>query len=511
MIRKLFQNKSRGQAIALVAVAFAGLVAMVGLMTDGGILLIANARLQRGVDAASIAAAEQFRKYYNPDDLTNAAQEFLQLNQSDVFNVSTQTCDSVEAQGGTDPVLCATPLRKLVRVTASEHVNFGFLRIIGIDSYDITASSVGEAASMDLIMVIDTSISMTFDTNPSDPSGPNQIGIGESPIDCNPTNTCEPMADVKAVAEAFATNLFYPYDRMGIITLTSQTPCVWSGQGDYLTNCRDPEVLYQLQSSGNGDTDQTNVENALAGIKVIQPPQCVYDWNGSKWILSPGPDQGGNNPLGVCLDYPPTANTNPAPPNPPFVSENCPEFQDSSPNDPTTCTSTNAGGALLEAGNEFVDPNIEVRKDSFWGVIMILSGSPNASFGDQNHPAGYCPQNTWGGPFCLQPSLSSPRYANGNSNYTSLDYARDMADWVAGAAPTGQGVSVFTIGLGNKVENSSQGNPTEPEDFLKYAALTAGGSGSGVNHGNYYYAPDPSYLTPILNDIYQNITTRIAK
>ena len=35
----------------MVAIAFVGLIAIVGLMTDGGMLLIANARLQRAVDA----------------------------------------------------------------------------------------------------------------------------------------------------------------------------------------------------------------------------------------------------------------------------------------------------------------------------------------------------------------------------------------------------------------------------------------------------------------------------
>ena len=57
LIKKLFRNSSRGQAIVMVAIAFVGLVSMVGLMIDGGTLLLAYANLKRGVDSASIGAA----------------------------------------------------------------------------------------------------------------------------------------------------------------------------------------------------------------------------------------------------------------------------------------------------------------------------------------------------------------------------------------------------------------------------------------------------------------------
>ncbi len=112
----------------MVAIAFVGLVSMVGLMIDGGTLLLAYANLKRGVDSASIGAAQEFRKNYLQADMTDAAQEFLQLNQNNVFNVTTDTCATLPG----DPVLCTTPLRKLVRVTASETVYFGFLKVIGI-------------------------------------------------------------------------------------------------------------------------------------------------------------------------------------------------------------------------------------------------------------------------------------------------------------------------------------------------------------------------------------------
>ncbi len=97
LFKKLLRNHSRGQAIILVALAFVGVIAMVGLAMDGSVLLINYATLKRSVDAASVAAAQQFRKNYNPDDMTNAVSEFLelnktQLNQSPITNIITETC-----------------------------------------------------------------------------------------------------------------------------------------------------------------------------------------------------------------------------------------------------------------------------------------------------------------------------------------------------------------------------------------------------------------------------------
>ena len=181
-------------------------------------------------------------------------------------------------------------------------------------------------------------------------------------------------------------------------------------------------------------------------------------------------------------------------------------------------------------GNNGTDPDIKVRKDSFWGVILILTGTPNTSWpyqGDTSHPYGYCPSDTWLYPLCTQgqinytvfpPTPDAVRHSSGNPSYTSLDYALDMADWVANPK-NGVGASIYTIGLGNRVEHSSTYNGAqadEPERFMKYAAQYAGsadssGNPTGANHGLYYFAPDTSGLSDIFNAIYQNITTRISE
>jgi hypothetical protein len=406
LTKNLFRNSSRAQAIVLIAMAFAGLVGIVGLMTDGGMLLVEYARLKRAVDAASLGAAQQYRKDYSPSALTNAATEVLQLNQSDVIPGDTlvQTCSDVPG----DPALCTTPLRKLVRVTATRHINFGFLRIFGINSTDITTSAIGEAASVDLVFVIDTSISMASETNYDrnghsctwtdsqgsvtlfnceniddrailDRGDNHVIDIGDDPKDCNQGvgGYCQPMADVKSIAQTFADKLFYPYDRVGVVALT--------GQQTDGSAARNPVSVLDLSPS------KASVDSAIENLVVFQPRVCPQPLDGSPY---------------PCLNYPDGIN---------FVGQECPMYRSTSPNDPSSCNSTDAGTGLLEAEAQLTDPAQE-RTNSFWAVVLLLSGPPNSSLpsaADQAaYPYGYCPPSTWDPslPFCTQPHIDYTIY-----------------------------------------------------------------------------------------------------
>ncbi|MBL0347901.1 hypothetical protein [Candidatus Villigracilis affinis] len=287
MIKKLLKKSERGQAIILIAFAFVGLIAMVGLMTDGGILLIEYARLKRGIDAASVAAAQQFRKDFNGTDLVAAADNFLKLNQSDVVDVVISMCDPTGAYGGSpahDASLCpdpGQPARKLVRVTATRNVEFGFMRVLGINGSTIQASSVGEAASIDLVLIMDTSLSMAYGTDGVPTTG----GVGDNPAACNVAENCQPLQNIKDVARQFVSEfLFFPYDRVAVVTMTSQTP----------GGSRDP-VLFPFEDSA-ADTDAI-----LDNLKVYEPPDCVRDPGNPKQWISPS--------KGICLEYNPVNGT----------------------------------------------------------------------------------------------------------------------------------------------------------------------------------------------------------
>jgi hypothetical protein len=516
MLMRILKNSERGQAIVLIALAIVGLIAIVGLMVDGGVLFIEYARLKRGIDAAAVSAALSFREETTEEQLSLAAQEFLKLNQSDVFNPVIDICErdadgipSNPTQAAADPALCTASPRKLVRVTATRHVEFGFLPVLGIRSTDITATSIGEAASLDMVLVIDTSSSMSYETD----GDPNQSS-GDDPAACNATFTCRPLEDIKIVINNPATinddlldTLFFPYDRVAVVALTSQDA----------GGTRNPYTVLHLSSN------EASVRAAVASLKVFQPPVC-------------------DTVTGPCLLYD----------GPTFVNVDCPARFTPPNYDPSSCTSSNVGGAMLLAGNEFAGDTslgVEMREDSLWVVIALVGGPANASdaanAGDTplgHNQFGHCPQSTWP-ESPLNPTKDDPNPVNRNpacrdalattrhcsdeyqascvaaggtydpENYDADDFARDMADFVADPID-GQGATIFTIGLGDLVIHAPSGQPDSGEVLLQYMARTAGDQNTGsalVNHGEYYFAPTPDTLAVIFQQITDNIFTRISQ
>ena len=524
--RNFFKKSERGQVIVLVAAAFVGLVAAFGLMVDGGILLIEYGRLKRGIDAASVAAAAQFRKGYQTQDLINAGEELLKYNQS-VATVTVQTCKGDGAGNDQDLTLCPAsgePARKLVRVTASRTVNFGFLPLIGIRSTTITANSVGEAASIDMVIALDTSSSMAYETtvggneNLSDPG--TASSPGDDPRVCNFTSAipgrCEPMGTVKDVAKQFVSKMFFPYDRVALVTSASQTIGI-SGVA-----ARDPVLLLPFNDNqDSAGVATTEIQDAIDNVKVLTPVNCdINYWNDPYAVdfTAPGPclmDQDPTQYPGryygdLCFPY-----TFPPPyPDPPADPPN--------PGDPTTCAPSNIGGALNMAGDQF----ISARQEAYWVVIDLFGGPPNATTSHiTNGPVnGFCPPEDWGLPgFCRDedPTSSNRHYlVNGvyDPLYDADDFARDAADHVA--SPTkGQGATIFAICMGNPCQNyiaSDYADRDSADRLGHYMAEQAGDDPSAsppvvANHGLYFYSQNSAGLTAIFDAIAANIFTRISQ
>lgn len=518
-----FRNKERGQAILIIALAMVGIVAFVGIMTDGGVYLIEYGKMKRGIDAAAIAAAQQFRRGFNPADLVKTAQDFLALNESAVEDedITIYRCaielDPRPATGtalgdGTlhDEELCTTPFRKLVRVEAERDISFGFLRIIGWNGTTIRASSVGEAGSLDLVLVIDTSASMAYDTY----TGPNADssldyddsvdgdGSGnpvddEDPAVCNTSvdTPCQPLAQVKDVALEFLDTMYFPYDRVAVVALTEQEQ-----DG---TATRNHTTILHLSDN------QSDVEDAITSLKVFRPGDCIRDAN------EPNPDAPTN---GICRNLDDSGV---------FKGFECARLRHSYFQDPSTCNSSNIGGALTRAWAEFTSEEITVRPDTVWAVILLAGGPANATdvpaasmtrlLAEGEPPLGWTPEPDYH-PFGYCPSVSPPcrdgdgavRHDPGDLDYDADDFARDSADSVADP-DTGGGITIYTIGLGELIRKAKTSDPNEAEDLLQYIALNAGGSGPDVSHGLYYHAPNSSQLDEIFESIANDLFTRIAK
>ncbi len=526
--KKILHKAERGQAIILVAFALIGLVAMVGLVVDTGILLIEYGKLKRGVDAAAVASAQQYRLSGNVLDKTkleNAARNFLQLNQStDITNVTIHSCEDAAADRpplcNPDPIGHPDDNRKLVEVIASKFVTFGFLRVIGIQGTSITANAVGEAATIDLVLVIDTSASMAFETDPA-AGRPLDSDPLEDPSVCNLNNTCQPMKAVKDAALGFIETLYFPYDRVSIVTMTSQNP----------GGTRGPLEVLALTSN------KATVTAAINNLKVFEPRDCD-----------------GTDALGSCLKYNDGTGI--------FEGTLCQIHQNhySEPTaDPSSCPSSNVGGALDLARVAFTADPAHTRLDAFWVVVTLLGGPANATNATVTYPNGFCPQYTWtylwDGRFCQDkhPStrhdstdalvpytnpVSNAVFPGGISYYDPDDYARDFADQLA-TAITGQGVTIYTIGLGGAIKNTTFSNDyyqdgitkiPPAEALLQYIAECAGEgidvmtyvsptadpicdpvNPPAINHGQYIYAPNQGSLDSIFAEIAKNIATKISQ
>jgi hypothetical protein len=556
-LKKVLHKHERGQAIVLIAAVMIGIVAMVGLVADTGLLLIEYGKLKRGVDAAAVAAAQQYGRpsaEVTQQVFLDAATNFLNLNQTNGFaSIDVHSCLPADPE---PPELCnddpSAPEdnRKLVEVTATEIVNFGFLSVIGIKSTTITASAVGEAATMDIVLVIDTSASMAYETRDGGNDfryDPDSGGLAsENPEVCNQsgaTYPCQPLYGVKQAALEFIETLNFGYDRVGVISLTGQET---DGSAD-----RHPTQVLALTSA------KGTVQAAINGLKVYQPHRCDPDLDTQEGLddYDPDNDPSTDDDPGVCIRM---VNSS-------FESVICQSMEvefNSGFYNYAPCPSSNIGGALRLAGATL--SGTDRRLDAYWVVLVLMSGPATSTDTPENYPDtlyddgipadfphGYCPANeyypsnatdvndngVYDYKFCTDGDPSdATRHAFSDtiwfpkkqvvfnpddtrtvtyptpqeiSIYDPDDYARDRADNLANLL-NGTGVTIYTIGLGKEVRDTSKGEP-EPlaETLLEYIALEAGRE--EVKHGQYFYAPTFSQLQNIFEAIAENIATKISQ
>jgi len=269
LIRKTSKGKNRntgkylsrkhesGQSLIILALAFVALLAFVGLVVDVGSLYVTYTQLKRAVDAAAVAAANNI-KYPRASEeerkakLTESARELLALhNVTDVSSLKVYVCTDNPKPDEFDelcPDIAAgeTP-RKLAWVEATQDSPVYFLSLFGVQSIPFTTSAVGEAATVDLVLVFDTSESMASDVDFSDD------GVGTSgydandfdPSTCNGLDQCYPMRQAKDAAKQLVSNLFDGYDQVAVV------------EYNY-----DAQVLLTLNS------DMTAVTSAISGVNV---------------------------------------------------------------------------------------------------------------------------------------------------------------------------------------------------------------------------------------------------
>lgn len=474
-------KKSKGQILVTYAIMLLVLVAIIGLAVDVGYVYVSYARLRRAVDAAALNASNQIKEGYTLAELEASAEQFLLLNDVNDPSASVQTCDNTPSMCSPDP----DRQRKLVSVTASSNVPIFFMSVLGFDTLQITASAESEAATVDVILVIDTSESQT--------RGAGQGTALSDPYLCNALDNCNPFKDIKNAALDFVDNLFFPYDRVGVITFDRQARVV-------------------LELSNN----EEQIKDAIRSLGVFEAEPCPYLFGEAESMASQG---------SICRAYASNAPDFRAgsgnwPKTPtagdvatwPFLGMDCPQAILGLDESVRDCYSTNTGAGLLRAGIMLADPTI-TRDESLWVVIMLTDGTANIGYDPDDLTKAYCPDaNIF--------SLCQDTLANGSLNVASRhnadtqpllydpdDYTRDMADFLYGSD-----VYLFAIGMGPYTTDPSDRYYEAATALMNYVVAPVNATGyQPPARGIYYAAPSTEELSRIFLQIANNIATRITR
>ena len=485
MKRETSVRSQTGQALILLALAFIGLAAFAGLTIDAGILFSHIGHLRRAVDAASLAAAGQFREGRSAAELSAMALQVIELNGLDASSAIAMVCDrELPGSDYDDPRLCpggenpppattTESYRKFVRVQAQLPVNFAFLPIIGWSSVTIQANAISEAASVDIVLAIDTSESMAFDGGSE---------FLRDPDNCNPIDDCHPFEEVRENAKLLVERTYFPYDRVGLVTF-------------------DREATLELALEDG--TTEADVLDALDAMQVYSQPPCLG------WDLSGDPRGCTSTNIADGLRFAGT------------------EF----------CKDKN--------GNSNCDSD-EMREEAVWIVVLLTDGAANAALNAAAPPVDpgrwLCPGSlsapTWVQPFCRDEKFE---IGPGEYGFDAEDAAEAMGYFAGCPDPDleqkggcvavggGQGAVVFTIGLGDLVTNNATCDPVaypggceedSAEKLLRYIAAVGDdgdpttddcdGVDTEISCGNYYFAEEGFELEAVFEAIASRIFTRIT-
>ena len=162
-MRSPIKRAQGGQVLLLVALALAGLAGAAGLALDAGMAYMVRAKLNAAVDAAVLAAARAVSQGGTEDQqrasAIRAAHDFFDANYPPAY------------LGGraqlADPVLTFDGGKVLVDAAATAQMPSRLLRVLGIDTLDISASAQTLRKDLDLALVIDTTGSMNTGSVPA--------------------------------------------------------------------------------------------------------------------------------------------------------------------------------------------------------------------------------------------------------------------------------------------------------------------------------------------------------
>ncbi len=118
-------QRERGQVLVLFAAGLIGFCGLVGLSVDVGQLLYTRTDLQKLADAAALAGSQELPQ--STANATTSANTYTDKNGGATTNISFSSANTI------------------ITVKATRHVNYTFLRVLGLSGHDVSASAAAKA------------------------------------------------------------------------------------------------------------------------------------------------------------------------------------------------------------------------------------------------------------------------------------------------------------------------------------------------------------------------------
>ena len=150
-------KKQGGQVLIMMALSAVVLIAIVGLAVDSGLGYLIKAKLNSAVDSASLAAARAVTLGDNQTaqaaNARQSAKEFFDINYPDKFLMSTPVLNPVSVTFDKGLVT--------IDVSATASMPVSLMGILGFKTLNVAASAQTIRKDLDMMLVMDTSGSLT--------------------------------------------------------------------------------------------------------------------------------------------------------------------------------------------------------------------------------------------------------------------------------------------------------------------------------------------------------------
>jgi hypothetical protein len=287
-----------GQAIALVAVMLLSMMGIVGLAVDVGVVMSARRELVRTTDSAALAAAGALSGTPADTDATRQGRATARAHEYALlqgFNYAASGNSMVISFPNT------TPPRKLVQIESRQAVGLAFMKLFGINTAEISSGArLGEAAPLDIVLLMDVSASQCEQTSNTDmtgspgqwcsrlqnPSSPGTYWSTNWPYyanqatnqDWTPHTTgtrtnwpWKPFADQQDAARYFIDKLDPRYDQLALVSFSSTVASGDSPYGQYTAEARIHQALTTNFAAAKAAVGVSPRVNGQTGVRGLFP------------------------------------------------------------------------------------------------------------------------------------------------------------------------------------------------------------------------------------------------